>query len=106
MCPPASDFDFSDPKSVERFRGVLADLAARARSLPREARHDVGNAIGAARNALELIAECRNDSELERFIEIARRNAERAEHLLASAGDERNDLRSAGEGDHRNAIGF
>lgn len=85
---------------------MLTELATRARMLSREARHDVGNAIGAARNALELIAECRDDSERKRFIEIARRNAERAERLLASARDERNDLRGTGEGDHRNAIGF
>lgn len=109
MCPSPADFNFDDPEFIEHFREELADLSARARMLPREIRHDIGNAIGAARNALELIAEYSQSPERQRFIEIARRNAERAEHLLASAGDpgnQGNDLRSASKGDHGNALGF
>lgn len=103
---PSGDFDFDDPAAVERFRGVLADLAGRARELPADARHDIGNAVGAARNALELIAESRGKPERARFVEIALRNAERAERLLTSCGNERNDLGGPSKGNHRDAFGF
>ena len=106
MSSPTPDRDFDDPDFVDHFRHVLADLSARAHKLPTETRHDISNAVGAARNALELIAECAGRPERQRFIDIARRNAERAERLLDSAGNERNDLGSQGEGDHHNALGF
>jgi hypothetical protein len=105
--PP--DFDFDDPASVDRFREILAELSARARQLPTEQRHDAGNSVGAARNALELILESRGNPERVRFIEIAIRNMQRAETLISSsgsAGNQRNDLGRSGKGDNGNTLGF
>jgi hypothetical protein len=89
------------------------DLERRGRtvSIP-TIRHDVSNAVGAARNALELLAENPEPEAAARFMEIAQRNVERASQLLGGASDvrsgrnERNDLGSAREGEHGETFGL
>jgi hypothetical protein len=127
MTGRADHFDFHDDDSLRRFRAELADLEQRAQGLSRDARHDVTNSLGAARNAVILIEEGAQGAERERFVEIAKRNVRHADHLIRamhadaganagaapaegpvgdSARDERNDFRRPGEDDHRDAIGF
>ncbi len=106
-----------DSETIRRLRDAVADLERRSRTLGAgERRHDVGNAIGAARNALSLLEEGGSDGQ--KFFEIAQRNVDRAQKLLGGAladapprdaelgGDERNDLRRASEGDHGDTVGF
>jgi len=111
------DLSPDDAESVHRFREAVADLEKRARSLAAGAlRHDVGNAVGAARNALALVEDTAQNADRVRFVEIARRNADRANELLRraspaseseagdvtpgqrSGSDERDDLRGSREG--------
>jgi hypothetical protein len=104
-------------ESIQRLRDAVADLERRSRTLDSgNLRHDVGNAVGAARNALSLLDEGGADGQ--KFFDIARRNVDRAEKLLGGASasapprgaelgrDERNDLRRASEGDHGDTVGF
>jgi hypothetical protein len=89
------------------------------RAFGRTARHDAVNAIGAARNAVLLIAEDRESDDRRRFVEIAKRNLQIAERLvrsqfaedeilvrrdsaasMSSRRDQGKDLRRASEGDH------
>jgi hypothetical protein len=105
-------------KQLERLRAAISDLEARLRSLGSGVlRHDVGNAIGAARNALVLLDEgTSRAAEQTKFVEMAERNVSRAQRLLSgeladtprsdeSRRDERDDLRSESERDHRDALG-
>jgi hypothetical protein len=79
-------------------------------------RHDLTNAVGAARNALELVGENPEPDATSRFLEMARRNIARATQLLAgdvagagesrSARNERDDLGGAGEREHRETFGL
>jgi hypothetical protein len=123
--PPPSDVW----KSLEPLRERIAELERQARAITdANARHDVTNSVGAARNALILLDEGEDEGQAARFVEIARRNVEHAEAMLApragepgrrdtaretareasreSAGDERNDLGRQGERDHRDAFGL
>jgi hypothetical protein len=119
--PPPSDA----LKSLEPLRERIAELERRARAITdANARHDVTNSVGAARNALILLDEGEDEGQAARFVEIARRNVEHAEAMLGpragdagrrdtaretprdSAGDERNDLGRQGERDHRDAFGL
>ena len=116
------------PTDTEALRGLreqLADLEHRGRAVEtRKLRHDVANAVGAARNALTLVDENPAAAEASRFIEIAHRNIERATELLRgtpsgngipaanappdarSGRNEGNDLGSADERNHRDALGL
>lgn len=102
---------------IQRLRDAVADLERRARSLGTgRLRHDVGNSIGAARNALSLLEETGADGQ--KFLDIAQRNVDRAEKLLGGAladappndaelgGNQRNDLGRARERDHGDTLGF
>jgi hypothetical protein len=111
----------NDAESLRLLRASIDDLErrGRAQSAPR-LRHDIGNGIGAARNALELFDEDPGAVAAGRFIQIARRNVERVAELLkqgASAVDdapsndrsnrnERNDLGGAGEREHGDTLGL
>jgi hypothetical protein len=125
--PPHAEVPHDD---AERARPALVvqECCALARhavleGFSRAARHDIVNALGAARNALLLIDEGAQGAELERLRDIARRNVHNAEHLVRvhfnpaatrpsgapaarSAGNERHDLRSPGERDHGNTLGL
>ena len=96
-----------DTSHVNGYRQRLAELERKARSASRDARHDIVNDLGAARNALQLVDEGADAGERERFEAMARRNIEHAEKLLGSDAsakvsgrDERNDLGGPGERDH------
>jgi hypothetical protein len=96
-----------DDDSLRELRRTVAELERRLYSLaPGQLRHDVGNTIGAARNALSLIDEDAGDPV--RLLEIAQRNVVAAERMLAaeSGGDERDDLGSAGHRDHGSTLGL
>lgn len=103
----------------------LADLERRGKALAAsKLRHDVGNAVGAAHNALELLEENAVADNAAKLIQIARRNLDLATELLdglapneapgladappepRSAGNERNDLRGSGERDHPDTLGL
>ena len=97
----------------------IAELERKARSVvDAKVRHDVTNALGAARNAIILLDEGENEGKSARFVEIAHRNVAQAEAMLnpapradepereSSAGDKRNDLGSASERDNRDSFGF
>lgn len=99
-----------DPESRARLREAIAVLAQRGKAVtaPR-VRHDVRNAIGAARNALALLDEGAPAETVARFNEILYRNLDRAERLLRSAEsgrDERNDLGSASQRENGNTLGL
>jgi hypothetical protein len=99
-------------------RSRVDDLERRSRAVSSSMlRHDVANAVGAARNALLLLSENPEPEAAARFLEIAKRNIERAEQLLCdvdggaaerpgSARDERNDLGGASERQHGDAFGL
>lgn len=99
-----------DADLLRQLRGRIAEIERRAHGLVSGTlRHDVNNAVGAARNALTLLDE-EAAAEPERFLAISRRNIERAERLLGdadgSARDERNDLGRERESNHRDAFGL
>ena len=105
------------PETIRQLRDAVADLERRSRALGAgPLRHDVGNAVGAARNALSLLDEEGSDGQ--KFLDIAQRNVARAEKLMGGAladapprdaelgRDERDDLRRTSEGDHGDTVGF
>lgn len=99
-----------DPESRARLRETIAALAQRSRAVtaPR-VRHDVRNAIGAARNALALLDEGAPADAVARFNEILYRNLDRAERLLQSVEsgrDERDDLGRTGQRDDGDPLGL
>ncbi len=115
--------DHADLAPLHSLRARITELEQRARALlDPTMRHDITNALGAARNAIILIDEGEEEPTASRFAEIARRNVERAEATLqtsapareadagsstgASAGDQRNDLGGTREGDNRDAFGL
>lgn len=107
MTDESLPFAFDDPESRRCFRERLADLECRAAKRTGSVKHDAANAIGAARNALALIEDDADTGSRRRFAEIAQRNIAQAERLLGdSGGNERNDLGSAGDRDHRDALGL
>jgi hypothetical protein len=111
--------DGENPRDAElrRLRTAVDGLDERSRAITSPTmRHDIVNAVGAARNALLLLSENAEPEVASRFMEIATRNIERAGQLIRDAGrtaegslsdrDERNDLGSAGERDHRDTFGL
>ena len=97
--------------ALKRLHDTVGDLERRARALATSIlRHDVANAVGAARNALVLLGESPEPEVAARFMEIATRNVDLASRLLgggtASSGDQRNDLGGTSERDHRDALGL
>lgn len=102
-----------DAESVDGLRATIDDLERRVRSVTGSPlRHDIGNAMGAARNALVLYDENTGTPTGERFIQIARRNVARVEELLKASAEgrsgrnERNDLGGAGERENRDTLGL
>lgn len=114
-----------DTAALRCLHDQLADLERRGKALAAsKLRHDVGNAVGAAHNALELLEENSGAGNADKLIEIARRNIDRASELLhlpaandasgrvepspepRSGGNERNDLGGSGESDHRDTLGL
>jgi uncharacterized membrane protein YccC len=105
---------------LRTLRATVADLEARSRALsPSSLRHEVTNAVGAARNALVLIGENAEPEAAARFMEIVHRNVDRARQLLSgndsasgaagnapSARDQRNDLGRPREGEHGDTLGL
>lgn len=107
-------------------RSAVFDLERRARTLSSsQLRHDVSNAVGAARNALQLLEEDPCSATAARFTEIARRNVALATQLLSespfddprssapdgpgippSSRNERDDLGGTGEREHGNTLDF
>jgi hypothetical protein len=107
----------STTDEVSRLRAAVGDLERRARAVAAPTmRHDLTNAVGAARNALELVGENPEPEATSRFLEMARRNIARATQLLGtepgSAGDgrsarnERDDFGGTGEREHRETFGL
>lgn len=100
-----------DADTTHLLRSEVAELEHHARSLPPGTlRHDVTNAVGAARNALALLEDEPDAVDPAHFLEIARRNIASARGLLngqsASGGNQRDDLGRSGEGDHRDTFGL
>lgn len=115
-----------DEESSRRLRVTIQELERRGRALSSsQVRHDVSNAVGAARNALQLLDENPNAPAADRLVQIALRNVQRAEHLLEagtpgaddvarepvsppdrSSGNQRDNLGGASERDHRDAFGL
>jgi len=100
-----------DSDTTQVLRNAVAELEQRARALPPGTlRHDVTNAVGAARNALTLLMDEPDAIEPDHILEIARRNISAARGLLngqpASGGNQRDDLGRASEGDHRDTFGL
>jgi hypothetical protein len=105
-----------DAGTAGRLRSSLADVERRGRQITsRRLRHDINNAVGAARNALVLFDEDARPEAAARFMQIALRNVARAEALLneaaaeesassPSARNERNDLGGAREGENGNSV--
>jgi hypothetical protein len=94
------------------------------RAFARTARHDAVNAIGAARNAVVLLAEGINTGNHQRLVDIAKRNLQLAERLVRGQfaedespdhdaspapvglrGDQGQNLRGARERDHLDTRG-
>ena len=110
--------DVPNADLIRGLREAMAELEHRLRALGHGMlKHDAGNAVGAARNALVLLDEASAGERQERFVEMARRNVDRARRLLSgeladapraleSAGNERNDLRRPREDDHGKPVGF
>jgi hypothetical protein len=107
----------STTEEVRRLRAAVEDLERRARAVSSPAkRHDLTNAVGAARNALELLSENPEGKTAERFLEMAQRNIDRATELVGgessgaadsrSARNERDDLRGTSEREHRETFGL
>jgi len=96
--------------AMRRLHDAVDDLERRSRAISTSTlRHDVANAVGAARNALVLLGENPEPEVARRFMEIAKRNVDLATKLLgnkASSGDQRNDLGRTGEGDNRDTLGL
>jgi hypothetical protein len=103
--------------SLPSLRDRIGELERQVRTLSdATARHDVANALGAARNAIIMLDEGEDEGKAARFVEIAQRNVRRAEAMIhprgdeperpESGGDARNDLRREGERDHRDAFGL
>lgn len=92
------------------------DLEGRTRAVSTSSlRHEVTNAVGAARNALILLGENPEPEAERRFMEMVERNVERATELLrgvqpdgaaASARDQRDDLGRPREREHGDTLGF
>jgi hypothetical protein len=106
----------STPSEVGRLRHAVDALDQRSRSVTSpKVRHDLSNAIGAARNALQLVIESPELDAHARFMEIAQRNVDRATRLLdgpadggssSSGRNERDDLGRASERNHRETFGL
>src|SRR4051812_43068329 len=59
-----------DPESLRHFRETVIELERRVRALSSGAlRHDAGNAVGAARNALALVEDGAQSANRPRFVE-------------------------------------
>ena len=121
-----------DVEERRELRNVIAELARRGRTIrSSRLRHDMTNAVGAARNAVELLEENPSGDGAIRLLQMAQRNIDRAERLLAesdaergveevgpadvvaetrpadrSARNQRNDLGGSGERDHRDTFGL
>jgi hypothetical protein len=104
-------------EEVRRLQAAVEDLERRARAVSSPAnRHDFMNAVGAARNALELLSENPEGKTAERFLEMAQRNIDRATGLVGgqssgaadsrSARNEGDDLRGTSKGDYRETFGL
>jgi hypothetical protein len=108
---------------LRALRDRIAELEREARSISdANARHDVTNALGAARNAIIMLDEGENESKAARFVEIAQRNVRQAEAMIHprgdeparparpeardSGGDEGDDLGRMGERDDRDGFGL
>jgi hypothetical protein len=94
---------FHDEDALANLKQSVTELERRLRELGSGSlRHDVSNTIGAARNALSLLDEDAGSSDPARFVEIAQRNIQQAERLLAneSGRNEGNDLGRASERDN------
>jgi hypothetical protein len=118
------DEQFREPRNREEAirvsRERIAELQQRLRALPAGIlRHDVSNAVGAAKNALVLFEDAASPSDPLHFYEMACRNVERAEVLLrrdpgdsspraprTSGRNERNDLRRPSEREDHDALGL
>jgi signal transduction histidine kinase len=107
----------SRTEELRRLQAKVEDLDRRGRAaLSQTARHDLTNAVGAARNALELLSENPEPEAATRFLEMAQRNIDRAAALLGaessggdtsrSARNERNDLGGTGERKHWETFGL
>ena len=103
--------------AVGRLRAKVEELERRSRALSSSMlRHDVANAVGAARNALVLLGEHNEPEAATRFLDMAKRNVDRAQQLLgidsaassggASARDQRNDLGGTREGEDADTFGL
>jgi hypothetical protein len=125
MSGDAMDRPALDTAALRCLHEQLTDLERRAKALAAsKLRHDVGNAVGAAHNALELLEENSVAENAAKLLRIARRNLDLASELLdgsasnestgladapptqRSARNERNDLRRTGEGDHPDTLGL
>jgi len=103
---------------LRNLRATVADLEGRSRAVSTSSlRHEVANAVGAARNALVLLGENAEPEAAARFMEIVHRNVDRARRLLsggdssastgsASGGNQRNDLGGPREGEHGDPLGL
>jgi hypothetical protein len=108
--------DFRDVEVRRAFLEELATIQRIALTSSRSVRHDVTNAIGAARNALVMIAESVSDDAVTRFADIAERNRRQAWLLVGQPladvrdvldrRDERDDLGREREREDGNALGF
>lgn len=107
----------STTEELRCLRAAVEDLERRARAVSSPTkRHDLTNAVGAARNALELLSEDPEPKAAARFLDMVQRNIDRATALLGgesnaasesrSARDERNDLGGAAEREHRETFGL
>jgi hypothetical protein len=103
--------------SLRSLRHQIAELERQARTLSdATTRHDVTNALGAARNAIIMLDEGEDEGRAARFVEIAERNVRQAQAMIhrggndpgrrESVGDQRNDLGREGERDHPDAFGL
>jgi hypothetical protein len=106
-----STADLADATVRRQLRVDLDTIERQAATLDRVARHDVSNAAGAARNALQLLEEGATALSFGRLVEMATRNLQRAADILAKArdrsgGNERDDLGRARQGDDADAVGF
>ena len=111
------DRSHDEESDLRNLRAAVADLERRSRAISAPSlRHEIANAVGAARNALVLIGESPEPEAAARFMEIVNRNVDRARQLLSavdpnvsnapSARDQRNNLGSASEGEHEDTLGL
>lgn len=107
----------STTDELRRLQAAVNDLERRARKVSAPTmRHDLTNAVGAARNALQLLGENPEPEAGVRFLEMARRNVDRATQLLGSESsaaaeprstrNERDDLGGTGERENRETFGL